>query len=1169
MTVTIGMLRQFSKPNQLVLAAAHAAKMIDSNFFFFHPTDVNFENRKIMGLFYEDGEWVRRETEFPDVVDNSPSRREYREIFNRLSKEVPFTMRRIGNKDVVNNRIKQDGVFAKYIIPSNKITSVEDILAFLKEYDAIVVKPAGGNRGKGIHFIAKTEEGFILNVDSVTKEIKREEMQDHLAPLIKRSMIVQPFIQSVTKEGLPFDIRLHVRRGMEGKWKTVKIYPRIGSGDGIVSNLSQGGSIGRIRPFLKRQFGEKWLTIWKELNELASAFPNYFQKSYDEPLDALGLDIGIDSDGRLWLFEVNSFPGSTMFELEAQQVAMQYAKHLALIHKKDLLKVDALKKGARTDGEKADKEERGHQVNDKPVIAMLSPAPGGSKLKRDCAMVAPYYQVEFCHFTPKDIDLESSTVTARTLVNGRWVNKTYDLNQGIDVIYDRLRRINTRFFKETYEALKHIPNTHPHYGESISKLKVYDQLSEVQECQEYLIPYIHHKDVSDSVDFIERHKRVILKPSVGLGGSSLCHIEQMNANLYRVIQKGEIVDYSLVDFKNWIESYTKREDFVIQKYIKTRTIDGAPFDIRAHLLRDVNAEWKYAAIYPRIGLGYEKITPITEGGYIGKTMGFLKRNYGEDKAKKIDIKIRRAAKILTRAFEKRFSKTLSEVGLDFAIDEKGEVYLLEINVRRPGIHYYEFDVARLAIGYASSLHSIPNLVTEKNLGRTLRNEELPHLTKELVESANVKSVSGYAMLLEAWRRGLEVTVRKKRRRTEYIFSDGNNTYIFDKCRGSKTTARASEICVNKNTTHLYLKRAGVPVADSIGINQEKEGLESVLSKATDIGYPVVLKPTFGTAGQGVFVNLKNKKDLLQAYKYLIEHTKYTKFTLESYKRGVDHRVFVLGDRVVASIKRVQMSVIGDGESKLIHLINLKNKQREKNIAQRQDLIKVTPQMKQLVQSQGFTLDDVVPKGKKVLLKEIANGGDIYDSTQELSKEAKQCAVNAVHAIPGLHQAGVDLLVTEENGEEKFYVLEVNSRPNLVAQLFPGFGKARDIPSAILDDYFPSATFRKKDSMFFNHQSMINKLKKGGELIFPKITNNSKLVSLKLKNLEENDLKIIKEEIDKKLSYNFVSKDGGWILNVLGESDMIKTLRSFLNKKKIHWIEEELECWSFNDSFYDL
>lgn len=157
----IGMMRHFARPNHLAVAAAFSAKMIDCEFFFFTPNDINFNNRKIEGFFYEDGQWVKRLTNFPDVVDNSPSRNSTRAIYEELEKHVPLTMRRIGNKNIVNKRILDDGIYSDLIIPFCETNNITEILAFLQRYEKIVIKPAGGNQGKGIRFIKKNNETYI------------------------------------------------------------------------------------------------------------------------------------------------------------------------------------------------------------------------------------------------------------------------------------------------------------------------------------------------------------------------------------------------------------------------------------------------------------------------------------------------------------------------------------------------------------------------------------------------------------------------------------------------------------------------------------------------------------------------------------------------------------------------------------------------------------------------------------------------------------------------------------------------------------------------------------------------------------------------------------------------------------------------------------------------
>ena len=98
----------------------------------------------------------------------------------------------------------------------------------------------------------------------------------------------------------------------------------------------EGGSIAKIVPFLKYNFAEKWKVILDELRKLAKEFPVYFQKGYDYELDALGLDIGIDENGKLWLFEVNSFPGCTMFELDARGSCHEVCEIFSIARKNKL-----------------------------------------------------------------------------------------------------------------------------------------------------------------------------------------------------------------------------------------------------------------------------------------------------------------------------------------------------------------------------------------------------------------------------------------------------------------------------------------------------------------------------------------------------------------------------------------------------------------------------------------------------------------------------------------------------------------------------------------------------------------------------------------------------------------------------------------------------------------
>ncbi|WP_218780109.1 YheC/YheD family protein, partial [Cellulomonas iranensis] len=54
-----------------------------------------------------------------------------------------------------------------------------------------------------------------------------------------------------------------------------------------------------------------------------------FQHLYDKPIDAMGLDLGLDEGSQPWLFEVNSYPGTKFFEFDEALIRVGYLKHLA------------------------------------------------------------------------------------------------------------------------------------------------------------------------------------------------------------------------------------------------------------------------------------------------------------------------------------------------------------------------------------------------------------------------------------------------------------------------------------------------------------------------------------------------------------------------------------------------------------------------------------------------------------------------------------------------------------------------------------------------------------------------------------------------------------------------------------------------------------------------
>lgn len=337
-----------------------------------------------------------------------------------------------------------------------------------------------------------------------------------------------------------------------------------------------------------------------------------------------------------------------------------------------------------------------------------------------------------------------------------------------------------------------------------------------------------------------------------------------------------------------------------------------------------------------------------------------------------------------------------------------------------------------------------------------------HFGADVVREAFGPRLAGYAIALEAWRRGLQVRFFDSHLR-RYELSDGITRIRFDKARPSLTTRAAIAIEQDKHATSSRLRAAGVPVPASWVLDPCGAGVEDeLMGRAEDTGYPLVLKPLRGSMGRDVFTNLGTRADLLDTFRYLSGRcAKGEKLILESHFEGEDYRVLVVGDRVVAACLRRPANVVGDGASTIQELIDQKNEVRLENPFLCKKLIKRDREVDQYLQRQGYNLGDIPSAGDEVRLRGVANasqGGDNIDKTAELPAVVKDAAVRAVAAVPGLAIAGVDILFDAGRTpvEDSFRVIEINSRPEIDINMYPWEGVGQDVPQHILDVFFPSS-----------------------------------------------------------------------------------------------------------------
>ncbi len=269
-----------------------------------------------------------------------------------------------------------------------------------------------------------------------------------------------------------------------------------------------------------------------------------------------------------------------------------------------------------------------------------------------------------------------------------------------------------------------------------------------------------------------------------------------------------------------------------------------------------------------------------------------------------------------------------------------------------------------------------------------------------------------------------------------------------------TSCVGVDISCDKSLTKMLLRQQWIPVPEG---EKVKDSIH-LLTLAEELGYPVVLKPQYGSKGKGVHVNIKDAIELAKSYNALKED--FSELILEKFYKGKDFRVCVIDYKVVAVALRIPPLVVGDGRHTIRELIELLNEDQRRGEDHEKPLtsVKIDSTLIQCISHKGYVLESVLESGKSLYLRENGNlstGGISLDYTDRISPINKDLCIRAAKAI-GLDICGIDICCEDISiplEEQGGVVLEVNSAPGLRMHHYPYIGKERDVAGAVVDMLF--------------------------------------------------------------------------------------------------------------------
>lgn len=268
-----------------------------------------------------------------------------------------------------------------------------------------------------------------------------------------------------------------------------------------------------------------------------------------------------------------------------------------------------------------------------------------------------------------------------------------------------------------------------------------------------------------------------------------------------------------------------------------------------------------------------------------------------------------------------------------------------------------------------------------------------------------------------------------------------------------TSAIAEGIASDKDMTKRLLGYCGVPTPEGQVVESAAEAWEA----AQDIGLPVVVKPGDGNRGRGVSTNLNSQAEVEAAFK--IAEEEGSEVIVEKFISGIEHRLLVIGGKLVAAARGEEAAVIGDGKQTIRALIETQinsDPRRGTELVQPLELIDLDkkPQAVLQIQQQGYQPDDVPPAGTRVVV--LRNGNHTTDVTHLVHPANAATAVLAAKIV-GLDIAGVDIVaedISRPLADQGGAIVEVNAGPSLLMHLKPAVGEAQPVGEAIVENLFP-------------------------------------------------------------------------------------------------------------------
>jgi hypothetical protein len=251
-----------------------------------------------------------------------------------------------------------------------------------------------------------------------------------------------------------------------------------------------------------------------------------------------------------------------------------------------------------------------------------------------------------------------------------------------DILYLRggIKEKYNHIFEELFNSINRSGKVinHPRFN----KWQLYQIMSKDPIMKSYLPATREVNQPEDIARMLQEYQVVYLKSHLGRRGQQVLRVEALSDDCYRYsyYKKKQLTVINVSGFQtmlNAADQFFNGKSYLVQQSIELMEFGNRLADLRAELQRNGDGKLEIVGISVRIG---QAGSPITTHADAFRFEEFItnKMQYSQQKMEKLYFKVTQFLYSVYHFIERNFGEYV-EIGIDFAIDKRGKLWLIEAN----------------------------------------------------------------------------------------------------------------------------------------------------------------------------------------------------------------------------------------------------------------------------------------------------------------------------------------------------------------------------------------------------------------------------------------------------------------------------------------------------------